>query len=131
MNQTEIFELCENSAKLQCPDCNAFSEIRIVYCSYGRNLKYKRSPTTTQEANCDFTSIPGFVTKKNSSRGPKHDASERQVGGMHKKDTESHWRNTILAKRKLCFPIASLLKDMTLQLNELNGYSTPNIGLFV
>ena len=24
MNQTEIFELCENSAKLQCPDCNAF-----------------------------------------------------------------------------------------------------------
>ena len=24
MNQTEIFELCENSAKRQCPDCNVF-----------------------------------------------------------------------------------------------------------
>ena len=24
MNHTEIFELCENSAKHQCPDCNAF-----------------------------------------------------------------------------------------------------------
>ena len=79
MNHTEIFELCENSAKHQCPDCNAFSEIGIIYCSCGRNLKYSRSPTTLQKTNCDFTSIPGFVVKKNSSRGPKHGASERQV----------------------------------------------------
>ena len=78
-NQTEIFELCENSAKLHCLDCNAFSEIGIIYCSCGRNLKYKRSPTITQQANCDFSSIPGFVSKKHSSRGPKHDASERQL----------------------------------------------------
>ena len=27
MNHTEIFEICENSAKHQCLDCNAFSEI--------------------------------------------------------------------------------------------------------
>ena len=78
MNQTEIFELCENSAKLQCPDCNPFSEIGIIYCSCGRNLKYKWSPTTNQKANCDFTSMPGCVIKKNSSRGPKHGAPERQ-----------------------------------------------------
>ena len=26
MNHTEIFELCENSAKHQCPDCNAFQK---------------------------------------------------------------------------------------------------------
>ena len=79
LNQTEIFEFCENSAKLQCPDCNSFTEIGIIYCSCGRNLKYKRSPTTTQKANCDCTSIPGFVIKKNSSRGPKHGASERRI----------------------------------------------------
>ena len=79
MNHTEIFELCENSAKHQCPDCNVFTEIGIFYCSCGRNLKYKRSPTTLQKANCDFTSIRGFVIKKNSSRGPKHGASERRV----------------------------------------------------
>ena len=61
MNQTEIFELCKNSAK----------NFTV--------LKYKRSPTTTEKDNCDFTSIPGFVIKKNSSRGPKHGASERQI----------------------------------------------------
>ena len=79
MNHTEIFELCENSAKHQCLDCNAFSEIGIIHCSCGRNLKYSRSPRTLQKTNCDFTSIPGFVIKKNSSRGPKHGASERQI----------------------------------------------------
>ena len=79
MNQTEIFELCVNSAKLQCLDCNAVSGIGIIYCSCGRNLKYKRSPATFQKANCDLTSIHGFVIKKNSSRGPKHGASERQI----------------------------------------------------
>ena len=79
MNSTEIFELCENSAKHQCPDCNAFSEIGIIYCSCGKILKYSRSPTTLQKTRCDFTSIPGFVIKENSSRGPKHGASERQV----------------------------------------------------
>ena len=39
MNHTEIFELCENSAKLQCLDYNAFSEIGTIYCSCGRNFK--------------------------------------------------------------------------------------------
>ena len=43
MDQTEIFELCENSAKLPCPDRNAFTENGIICCSCGRNLKYKRS----------------------------------------------------------------------------------------
>ena len=79
MTQTEIFELYENSAKLECPDYNAISEIGIIYCSCGRNLKYKRSPTTFQKTNCYFTSIPSFVIKKNSRRGPKHGVSERQV----------------------------------------------------
>ena len=41
-------------------------------------MKYKRSPTTTQKANCDYTSISGFVIEKNSTRGPKHGDSERQ-----------------------------------------------------
>ena len=79
MNHTEIFELCENSAKLQCPDCNSFTQFGIIYCSCGRNLKYDRSPTTTQKANNDDTSIPGFLIKKNSTRGPKHGQSERQI----------------------------------------------------
>ena len=72
MNHQEIFELCENFAKHQCHDCNVFSEIGIIYCSCGRKLKYSRSLATLQKTNCDFTSIPGFVIKKHSSRGPKH-----------------------------------------------------------
>ena len=73
----DLRTLRENCAKHQCLDCNAFSEIGIIHSSCGRNLKYSRSPTTLQKTNCDFTSIPGFVIKKNSSRGPKHGVSER------------------------------------------------------
>ena len=154
MNRTEIFELCENFAKLQCLDCNSFTEIGIIYCSCGRNLKYKRSPTTTQKANCDCTSIPGFVIKKNYGREPKHGASERRTmffkaNEMLKKARQSkaRWpsngsRKMVctrripkviggaekLAKKKSCFTIASLL---TIQLHELNCYRTPNFGFFV
>ena len=52
-------------------------------------------------------------------------------GGTNKKDTESHWRSTISAKRKSCFSIGSLLKDTTFQPRELSGCRTPNIGFFV
>ena len=52
-------------------------------------------------------------------------------GGTNKKDTESHWRSTMVANRKSCFSIASLLKDTTFQLRELSGCRTPNIGFFV
>ena len=54
MNQTEIFGLCENSAKHQCLDCNAFSEIGIIYCSCGRNLKYSRNTYNITEDQLRF-----------------------------------------------------------------------------
>ena len=38
MNNTEIFELCENSSKKQCADCNTHWEIGIVYRSCGRHF---------------------------------------------------------------------------------------------
>ena len=92
MDQTEIFELCENITKRQCLDCNSFTDIAIIYCSCGRNLKYKQSPTTVPFDNYDFDSIPGYIVKKNSSRGPKHDQSERQKyvlqGETHAKKSE-------------------------------------------
>ena len=131
MNSTEIFELCENAANIQCPDCNSFSESGVVYCSCGRGLKYKRSPTTNQKANNDNTSIPGFVVKKDSSQGPKPGQSERQImcfrakqmlkkarqaeHGGHptilarwyaEESYEVRWQSTILARKKLYFTIA-------------------------
>ena len=71
-HHTEIFELCENSSKQHCPDCNAYWEIGLIYRSCGRNI------TEFDQNNRDVTSIPGYVMKKNSSRGAKHGPSERQ-----------------------------------------------------
>ena len=77
MNNTEIFELCENSTKQQCPDCNAYWEMGIIYCSCGEIMNSTRSPTEFDQDNRDVTSISGYVIKKNRSRGTKHGASER------------------------------------------------------
>ena len=41
-------------------------------------MKSTRSPTEFDQNNRDVTSIPGYVIKKNSSRGVKHGPSERQ-----------------------------------------------------
>ena len=76
MTNTEIFELCENSSKQQCPDCNTYWEMGIICCSCGRNLQSTRSSTEFDQNNRDVTSIPGYVIKKNRSRGAKHGASE-------------------------------------------------------
>ena len=53
------------------PGCNSSTEIGIVYCNCGRNLKYKRSPTTFQKDNYDFNSITDYIIERNSSRGTK------------------------------------------------------------
>ena len=73
LNNTEIFELCENSSNQQCPDCNAYWEIEIIYCSCGRGMKSTPTRTTVTSPK-----IPGYVIKKNSSRGAKDGPSERQ-----------------------------------------------------
>ena len=78
MNNTEIFELCENSYKQQCLDCNAYREMGIIYCSCGRSLTSTRSPTECDQNNRDVTSIHGCVINKNRKRGVQHGASERQ-----------------------------------------------------
>ena len=46
MDQTGIFEFCDNTTKRQCSACNSFSEIGFFCCSCVRNLKCQRSPTT-------------------------------------------------------------------------------------
>ena len=142
MDSTEIFKLfCKNSAKLQCLDCNAFSEIGIIYCSCGRNLKHKRSSNNNPEgqlriavegqstANLNDRSCSSRRRRCFRKQDRKNMAAIRPFfqGGTNKKDTEGLWQSTILAKKKSCFSIASLLKDMTIQLHELNDCRTPNI----
>ena len=38
-DNTEIFELCENSSKHQCPECNTYWETGTIYRSCGRNYE--------------------------------------------------------------------------------------------
>ena len=115
----EIFELCENSAKHQCLGCNAFTEIIEVQTeSYANRgaiatilqslaLSLRRIPVEDQSTRQSERQIMFFkakeMLKKASQR--KNMAAIRQFfqGGMNKKNTESHWRSTILAKEKSCF----------------------------
>ena len=41
-------------------------------------MEFTRGPTEFDQNNRDVTPIPGYVIKKNRSRGAKHGASERQ-----------------------------------------------------
>ena len=61
MNNTEIFELCENSSKQQCLDCNAYWEMGIIYWSCGRKTQSTQSPTEFDQNNRDVTSIPPWM----------------------------------------------------------------------
>ena len=51
-----------------------------------RNLKYKRSPTTLQKTNCDFTSIPWLCHQEEFQSRTKHGESERQIMFFKAKD---------------------------------------------
>ena len=64
----------------------------IIYHSCGRNMKSTRSPTEFDQNNRDVTSIPGYVIKKNRSRGAKHGASERQKMYFHAKQMLKKFR---------------------------------------
>ena len=54
LNNTEIFELCENSSKQQCLDCNAYWEIGIIHYSCGRNMKSSQSPNRDVTSTLDM-----------------------------------------------------------------------------
>ena len=80
MNNTEIFELCETYSKKQCPDCNSYWEIGIVYCTCGRCLKSSLRIKELHKNNNDVLSIPGHVIKKNTIRGS--DTPRRSSGSL-------------------------------------------------
>ena len=58
MDQTEIFELFENTAKLQCPDCNSFTEIGIMYCNCGRKFEVQAESYNNPESLLRLYSDP-------------------------------------------------------------------------
>ena len=135
MDQKEIFE--------------PFTEIGIIYCSCGRNLKTSQSPTTFQQDNYDFNLIPGYIIEKNSCRGPKHGQSERQVMFFKAKDllrkakkknhpkflsrwkAQQSYRSSLeehgIGEKKSCFTTKLPWRNTT-QLRKLSEYKIQSIG---
>ena len=111
LNNTEIFELCENSSKQQCPDCNLYWEKGIIHCSCGRTMKSTRNPTEFDQNNRDVASIPGHVIKKSSSRGVNtvlvkdknmyYQATDAKKGPTRKTRTPSNDTLTLVCRRRL------------------------------
>ena len=68
-NTEEIFEFYETSAKRQCPGCALCWEICIVYCTCGKCMQPTEKSRQFNKDRFDILSIPGYVIKKNQSRG--------------------------------------------------------------
>ena len=80
MNHTEVFELCENSAKHQCPDCNALLRNRDHLLQLREKCAVLAESYHIPEDQLRVYFNPWLChIKKNSSRGPKHGVSERHV----------------------------------------------------
>ena len=93
MGNTEIFEFYENSSKRQRPDCAAYWEIGIVHCTCGKCKQLTEKIRQFNKDRFDTLSIPGYVIKKNQSRGPWHGPSMSQ--------TMYHKARDMLRKAKL------------------------------
>ena len=78
MGNNDIFEFYETS-KRQCLDCAAYWEIGIVYCTCGKCMQPWERNRQLNRDRFDSLSIPGYVIKKNQSRGARHGQSMRQV----------------------------------------------------
>ena len=78
MGNTEYFELCEISSKIQCPDCSLYRELDIVYCTCGKRLQPTERNRQLNKERYDVLSIPNYVIKKNPSHGVRHGPTERQ-----------------------------------------------------
>ena len=76
----EIFEFYETSStKKQCPDCALHWEFGNVYCTCGKCMQPTAMNRQYNKDRYDSLSSPGYVIKKNQSRGPRHGQPMRQI----------------------------------------------------
>ena len=131
----------------------SFTEMGIIYVSCGRNLKYRRSPTTFERTTT--ISIRSLATS--SRRIPVEDQSmanlrdklcssrrktckEKQGirrteiirrfshGGKQLKNTENRWDLSVSETKISCFTTELLWRGTTIQLRKLNEYEMQCIG---
>ena len=58
MCNTEYFELCETSSKIQCPDSASCWEAGMIYCACGKFMQPTERNRQLNEARYDVLSIP-------------------------------------------------------------------------
>ena len=61
MGNTEYFELCEISSRIQCPDCSLCWEVGIVYCPCDKCMQSPERNQQLNKAGYDVLSIHGYV----------------------------------------------------------------------
>ena len=76
---TEYFELCETSSKIQCPDCALYWEAGIIYFTGGKCMQPTERNRQLNKARYDVLPIPGYVIKKNPTHGARHGHPVRQT----------------------------------------------------
>ena len=74
MGNTEYFEMCEITLKVQWQDCLLYWEIGIVYCTCGTCLRHSQKNRKLNKDRLDVLSLPNYVIKKRARHGP----TERQ-----------------------------------------------------
>ena len=82
-DNTEYFELCEISSKIQCPDGSLYWDVGIVYCTCGKCVQPSERNRQLNKNRYDVLSICGYVIKKN----PSHGATDQLCG---RKSTTKH-----------------------------------------
>ena len=77
MGNTEYFEVCEISSKVQCPDCSLHWEIGIVHCTCGKWLQPSERNRQLYKERYDLLSISNYAMRKNPSHGARHGPTEK------------------------------------------------------
>ena len=75
---TEYFEMCEITSKVQCQDCLLHCEIGIKDCTCGTCLRPPQKNRKLNKDCFDVLSIPNYVIKKGPSHGARHGPTESQ-----------------------------------------------------
>ena len=69
MGNTENFELCESSSKIQCPDCALYWETGVMYCTCGKCMQPTQRNRQLNRARYEVLinlRLPVFQKKKES-----------------------------------------------------------------
>ena len=66
MGNTEYFEMCETSSKIQCHDCSFNWEAGIVYCTCCKCMQPSERNRQLNKERFDVLSIPGYVNKNHT-----------------------------------------------------------------